>query len=566
MVTISERKPKKIPGITSLFISIDHYDKNIGDAISSLSEVYRYDKKTKEYEVPIKNVSQLLDKISEFDDITLNSCIDEQHSYYNYVNKDSFKFKLFQHQVDAINYGCNKDKWLLLDDCGLGKTATAIYLAEELYRQGKLEHCLIICGVDSLRTNWKKEIEKFTNLSCMILGDRVTRKGTTTYEGVAYRTEQLKNKINEFFIITTITTIRDDNIVEAFNNSVNKIDMIVLDEAHRMKGAAGKSKSKQGVNLLELNAKYKLAMSGTLVVNNPVDMYAPLVWIGETPKDSLTEFKKYYCEYNEKLDRYDGFKNLDVLKEQLNTCSLRRLKTEVLKDLPEKFIIPQFLDMSDKQLKFYNEVLDGERQSVDKVSLSRNNLLGRIVRLRQATSCPQTLTSQEINSIKIDRCVEMVNDLVGVRSEKLVIFSGFKDVVYDLANQLQQYRPIVLTGDTSNEDFDKGYFNFQNNENEKLLIATYQKLGTGVNLNSARYLIFIDTPWTSSDFNQACDRVYRIGSNKTVFIYNLICNNTIDEKVWELVNYKQALSDFLIDDKIVNESALQSLQKYILDL
>lgn len=566
MVIINESKPIKIPGITSLFISVDPYNEQIGNIIYENTDVYRWHKNLKQYEIPLKNSSVVIDKISEFDDVYINGLLEENKPIFNYVNKNSFKYELFQHQVDAINYGCNNDKWLLLDDCGLGKTATSIYLAEELYKQGKIEHCLIICGVDSLRSNWKKEIEKFSTLDCMILGNRETRNKTITYESISYRANQLLNEIKEFFIITTITTMRSDDIINAFNNSTNKIDMIVLDEAHRMKGAAGKTKSKQSVNLLQLNAKYKLAMSGTLVVNNPVDLYAPLVWIGQINDETLTEFKKYYCIYNEKLDRYDGFKNLDTLKEQLSVCSLRRLKTEVLKDLPEKFIIPQFLDMDDKQSKFYQDVLNNERQSVDKVSLSKKNLLGKIVRLRQATSCPQFMTTQSITSIKIERCVEMINDLVGVKNEKVVVFTGFKEVVSQLSELLGSYKPIILTGDTNSYDFDKGYFDFQNNENEKLLIATYQKLGTGVNLNSARYLIFIDTPWTSSDFNQACDRVYRIGSNKTVFIYNLICNNTIDEKVWELVNYKQALSDFLIDDTIKDDSALMSLQKYILDL
>ena len=561
MINIKEDKPQKIPGITSLFLKIKPFNKDVGEIIKENVDPYYYDKANKVYEVPLKNVNVLIDKLSDIEDIEIFGYKEPNTKPILYVNKDSFKYKLFDHQVDAINFGCNHDKWLLLDDMGLGKTLSAIYLAEELHRQGKIEHCMIICGIDSLRSNWKNEIEKFSDLSCMILGESLTRNGNIKYKSVTERAVQLKNKIDEFFIITTLTTIRSDDFVAAFNTSENNIGMIVVDEAHRCKDVG----SLQGKNLIQLKAPYKVAMSGTIVVNNPLDLYAPFVFIGQAQDKSIEMFKKYYCQYNSNIGAYDGFRNLDTLKEQLDSCSLRRLKTDVL-DLPEKLIIPQFLSMDDKQSKFYKDVVSGVKESVDLVSLSNKNLLGKIVRLRQATSCPQIMTSQEIRSIKVDRCVEMVNDLVGVKNEKLVIFTGFKDVVDQLSHLLKEYNPIVLTGDTKLSDFEKGKYDFQNNDDCKLLIATYQKLGTGVTLNKARYLIFIDTPWTSSDFNQACDRVHRIGSDRTVFIYNLICNGTIDNVVWELVNFKQALSDYIVDDKIENDKAMQRLAKYIQDL
>jgi SNF2 family DNA or RNA helicase len=98
-----------------------------------------------------------------------------------------------------------------------------------------------------------------------------------------------------------------------------------------------------------------------------------------------------------------------------------------------------------------------------------------------------------------------------------------------------------------------------------VFIGTWQKCGTGITLTAANYMIFIDVPWTDGAFQQASDRIHRIGSNIPVFIYVLITNDTIDEKVWEIVNDKAALSDFVVDD-VISTNSLKSLQKYIQEL
>ena len=563
MITLIEDIPHKIPGLTSIFIKIENVSKellfNIVDLIKQTCEVYNYDKKTFIWEVPLKNIYELIDDFSALDEIYIISHTENKNAIQSLVDPLKFKTKPFDYQLEGINYGINHNKWLLLDEMGLGKTLQAIYIAQSLYEQGKIEHCLILCGVDSLRSNWKKEIERHSNLSAIILGDRVTNRGTISYESVSYRAEQLKSKIDEFFIITTLTTIRSDEVVSALNSGVNNIGLIIVDEVHKCKDVTSIS----GNHLLKLDAPYKMAMSGSLIVNNPLDCFVSLKWIG-VEKSTLTVFKQFFCIYNEALRQYKDFKNIDVLKEELATCSLRRLKDEIL-DLPKKNIIDEYVDMSDEHKKLYYNVVNGVKEEVDKVRLYNNNLLGLIVRLRQATSCPQVLTTNEVVSSKITRCKELVEDLLSNNDDKVVIFSGFKDTCIDIDYQLRDYNPILITGDTK-EDVSTWIDKFQNDNEHKVIVATYQKLGTGVTLTRARYMIFIDCPWTNSDYQQATDRIYRIGTTKPVFIYNLICTNTIDERVIELINDKKALSEYIIDDKIENDSALLNLQKYIQEL
>ena len=563
MITLIEDIPNKLPGLTSIFIKIENVSKDvlldIVSVIKETCEVYNYDKKTYIWEVPLKNISILIDNLSVLDEIGIISHQENKNQNLSLVDPLKFKTRPFDYQLEGINYGINHNKWLLLDDMGLGKSLQAIYVAQSLYEMGKIEHCLILCGVDSLRSNWKKEIEKHSNLSAMILGDRINNRGNITYESVAYRAEQLSNKIDELFIITTLTTIRSDDVVDALNSGINNIGLIIVDEVHKCKDVTSIS----GKHLLKLNAPYKMAMTGSLIVNNPLDSYLPLKWIG-VEKSTLTNFKQYFLIYNEQLKMYKDFKNMDVLKEELSYCSLRRLKDDIL-ELPKKNIIDEYVDMSDEHKKLYFSVVNGVKEEVDKINLHSNNLLGLIVRLRQATSCPQILTSNNVISSKVIRAKELVDDLLSNNNDKIVIFSGFKETCYDCFNYLNEYNPIIITGDTK-EDVSALIDKFQNDNEHRVIIATYQKLGTGVTLTRARYMIFIDCPWTNSDYTQTTDRIYRIGTNKPVFIYNLICSNTIDERVVELINDKKALSNYIVDDKIENDNALANLQKYIQEL
>lgn len=559
MITIREDIPTKVTGITSLYISSDVYDSSISDIIRNNCELVDYNKKTKTWEIPLNNISQLLYDFCEKYDVDIIEYVDDKNSIQTKFDSTEYKIQPFDYQAVGIEYGLNKNKWMLLDDQGLGKTLQMIYLANELKKRGEIEHCLVVCCVDSLRTNWKKEIKKFTDLSCVILGESYNSKGNYVYKPVIDRAKQLQETIDEFFIITTITTLRSDDVINSFLTSKNKIDMIVVDEGHKVKDI----NSIGGKNLLKLNAKYKVFMTGSLIVNDPLDCYMGLKWI-DTEHSTLTNFKKYYCVFNEVFKQYDGYKNIDFLKEEISSCSLRRLKDDVL-DLPPKNIIDEYVDMSSDHSKLYLDVVSGVKSEIDLVNISTNNLLGMIVRLRQATSCPQILTSKHINSSKVERCIELVRDLVS-KGEKVVVFSSFKECIYNLSNEILDLCPLVVTGDTDDLTTSTSIDKFQGNDDSKVILATWQKLGTGVTLNRARYMIFIDCPWTSSDYRQACDRIYRIGTTKPVFIYNLICVNTIDERVNSLINYKKALSDFIVDDKVENEKALDNLRKYIQEL
>ena len=144
-------------------------------------------------------------------------------------------------------------------------------------------------------------------------------------------------------------------------------------------------------------------------------------------------------------------------------------------------------------------------------------------------------------------------------------FEEAEDLITKIEEELADYHPLICTGDSKDGEIIEAIDLFQKNPDCKLLIATHQKMGTGVTLNAASYMIFIDTPFTAAAFNQACDRIYRIGTKKPVFIYNLICEYTIDERVSKIVTTKQAMSDYIVDDKL-DDNTVSILRDYILDI
>ena len=229
MITIEEKSTAKLPGLTSLFVSFK-YDPKIVDILKSFQSGI-YNKDTKEWEFSISYLSKLIDELTLFDDIELDIQKQELKKDMHY-ELHTYKTKPFEHQIEAIEYGLNHNKWLLLDPPGLGKSATALWLSQELKTQKNIQHCLIICGVNTLKSNWKNEVYKHTDLDCKILGEYISSRGNLRYGGIDKRLEQLKSPIKEFYVVTNIQTIRDSNIVSAIKNGPNKFDMIVVDEIH----------------------------------------------------------------------------------------------------------------------------------------------------------------------------------------------------------------------------------------------------------------------------------------------------------------------------------------------
>lgn len=557
MILIKQDKTEKLPGYYSLFVSFK-YNPDIVAFVKNIENAL-YNPKTKTWQIPLCELKKLLLELAHYDDIKLELCKESKQKDLQQFELSKYKITPYDYQYQGIQYGLNHSKWLLLDSPGLGKTLQIIHIAEELKKRKLVNHCLIICGVNTLKTNWKKQIEKHSDLSAKILGQKISKQGKVSYGSVNERIQQLKNGIDQFFIITNIQTLRNDQIVKIINNEKNKIDMLVVDEIHACKSPT----SIQGKNLLKLKtAKYKIGATGTLLLNSPVDCYVPLKWTDQQ-HSNYTNFKYFYCRYGGPFNNILlGYKHTNILKDQLQQCSLRRTK-DLLK-LPQKTVIDQYIEMQSTQNTFYQNIKKGIISQVDKVNMSTSSILSMVARLRQTTECPSVLTTEDIPAAKIERAIDLTKQLVQ-SGQKVVIFTTFKQSNRILYNELKQYGATVNNGDVPDQEISKNIDNFQNDKKSMVFIATWSKCGTGITLTSASNVIFVSTPWTSGVYEQAQDRCHRIGSNKPVFIYNLITSKTIDERVLDIVNDKKALSDYVIDDK-VEKALAEKLKQILLDL
>lgn len=588
-------KPVKMTGVLSVLIQFDP-SQRIKNFLESMP-CYYYHKKKDVYEFPLTDLQELLDELCKMSDVILYMpedyendlfsnlseesnifYLDNTESFQNQIKskfKDSltqdeiysFKEKPFNHQIDAINFGLEKEKFLLLDGCGLGKTNEIIWLAETLKARGKIEKCLIICAVNSLKQNWKKEIMKFSNESVRVLGEKKTRKGRIKYAKLTERLTEMSNPIDAFFVITNIENFRtkagQKGLADVINNpkNPNHFGLIAIDEAHH----GTSSSASQMKEVLSLYAPYKVAATGTLITNNPLSAYTALKFT-DNDKATLTTYKQEYCEMGSDISDYQitGYKNLDLLREEIAHCSIRRTLDMVKKDIPPLQIDLELVEMDDKHADFYDAVKNGVKEEVNKVELNVSNLLALTTRLRQATACPSVLTENDVVSTKLERCAELASELLE-QGEKVVILANFKESIYTLNRMLSQYKPLVCTGDIADGIVSENVDKFQESSDYNLFLGTTAKTGIGLTLNAAMYLIFVDIPWTWSDFEQGYSRVYRVNNTRPAFIKVLACQDTIDERVWDIVCVKKDLADFLVDGQM-SESLAEKMKDVLHDL
>ena len=529
----------------SAFVSFK-YDMELVELMRSLP-IRFYHKDTKEWEVPIDKIEYIKSQIPR-KTVKIISNLNENNNDSNYIPKSfSFKTTPFSHQIDGFKYGLCHNKWLLGDEQGLGKTKQVIDIAVAKKLQHNYKHCLIICCVNSLKWNWFNEVNTHSNESPYILGMRC-KKGKWSVKGNKEKLEDLKllHLNRSYFIITNVESLRVPEISNEINKlcKENQINMIAVDEIHKCNNHT----SQQSRGLLNINADINIAMTGTPLMNKPTDLYLPLKWLGYE-NHSYYAFEKHYC-IKGGFGGYEviGYKNLDELQEKLNKIMLRRLKSDVL-DLPDKVFIDEYVEMSNKQQKIYNEVFDDIKSNIDMIKIAANPL-AQLIRLRQATGYTGILSSTIQESAKLDRLEQLVEDSVN-NNQKVVVFSNWTQMTDIIYKRLKNYNPSIITGDANVNDRQLMVDKFQNNNKCKVIIGTIGAMGTGLTLTAGTVVIFVDEPWTKASFNQAVDRCHRIGTKDNITIYNLLTKNTIDERIHEIVAKKGMLSDALVDGEIV---------------
>lgn len=563
MINVVIRKSKFMPDDYSAYLSFP-FNQSVVDTIKELR--YRsWIKGSKEWEIRIEDLPYLFERFPNFDFDVSGRYVELNPSLDFSLEDYKFKTDCYKHQIDGFKYGMMHERWLLGDEQGLGKTKQVIDIAVAKKQFFNFSHCLIVCGVNGLKWNWQNEIAKHSNETGYILGQRHRKRTGDIYIGSKQdKLDDIKRleEINDYFIITNVETLRDDDITAwivkwLHSESSCKINMIAADECHKMKNPS----SQQGKGFIKLDSDVRIALTGTPLMNSPLDLYIILRWLGYE-KHAFYTFKNYYAIYGG-YGGYQivGYKHLDELEGQLQSIMLRRLKKNVL-DLPEKTYIDTYVDMTAKQALIYKEIKTDIKANIDMISVSPNPL-AEMIRLRQATGYTGILSSTVQESAKLDRMMEIIAD-ARENGQQVVVFSNWSQITDEICNRIHgNYTYVTITGETKDADRQKNVEAFQDGRAE-VIIGTTAAMGTGLTLTNGTVEIFLDEPWSMALREQAVDRCHRIGQQSNITIYTLMCKGTIDEKIHKLVYEKGKMSDRIVDNggNIIDK---RELVDYLLD-
>ena len=412
----------------------------------------------------------------------------------------------------------------LADDMGLGKTLQAIALLSNLHEEKKKKSMVIM--PKSLIYNWENEIKKFA-----------PKLKVGVYYGINRDFSSLK-KVD--VILTTYGTIRNDieNLLE------NKFDLLILDESQNIKNI----NSQTTKAVLLLNAKKRVALSGTPIENNLLELYSLFRFLNPEMFGSVQRFTNSYIL---PIQKYSDISTIEELKKKIYPFLLRRVKKEVLEDLPDKIEKLVYVDMNDEHRRFYEERRRYYYSLLEKNTSSQGNfdkffVLQAINELRHIVSSPELETKKIISSKKevlIENVIEAIEN-----NHKVLVFVNYLSSIESICDSLKEnkIKYLKMTGQTKDRQtlVDK----FQNDSRYKVFVMTLKTGGVGLNLVSADTIFIYDPWWNTTVENQAIDRAYRLGQDKTVFAYKMIMRNTIEEKILKLQEIKNKLLDDLISE------------------
>jgi SNF2 family DNA or RNA helicase len=442
--------------------------------------------------------------------------------------QQGYKWLLYLHE--------NKLGGCLADDMGLGKTLQTITLLSEIYAKDKTGLPSIIAMPKSLLFNWENELRKFAPQLTFY-----TWYGTNRDRAEA-------RKVN--IILTTYAMVRND--IE--NWKEEKFLYAILDESQSVKNL----NSQLHKSVMLLDAAYRLALSGTPVENNLSELYALFRFLNPAMFGGADAFNHNYLVPIQKNDDKDATLEL---KKKIYPFILRRLKKDVLKELPDKIEQTLYVEMSPEQAKYYEQRRVYYKEAIEQqvatkgIQQSQFFVFQAMNELRQIASIPGSQTGGKINSPKTEILMEQLEDAVA-NKHKVLVFANYLTAVEDIGEELDKRGIdfVTMTGSTRNRQ--QLVDRFQNDQNCKVFVMTLKTGGTGLNLTAADMVFIFDPWWNKSAENQAVDRTHRIGQNKNVMSYKLITLGTIEEKILRLQEVKSALLDAIISSDGASAKAL----------
>ena len=436
------------------------------------------------------------------------------------------------HQKEAIQKLLENKKFILADDMGLGKTTSTIIAALEC----GAKKVLIICPA-TLKINWKREIENYTDRSIFIA------------EGKNFSSES-------DFVISNYDIIKNFHDPKKKNDSLilsSNFDLVIVDEAHYIKNAT--AQRTKLINDIVKKTERLWLLTGTPMTSRPMDYFNLLSLVDSPVAKNWMAYAIRYCSGYQfkvgprKVWNVTGASNLEELRDRTSGTILRRLKENVL-DLPDKIITPVYLKLKSKA---YEDLMGEYYDWYDKNPEESKSLTVQFSKL--------TKVRQIIADEKIQQTIEIAENIVE-QGKKVIIFCNFTDSLNKIVEHFGK-SAVKLDGSMSQHERQYSVDQFQENDKIKVFVGNIKASGTGITLTAGEAAIFNDLSFLPSDHAQAEDRSYRYGQKNNVLVYYPIFENTIEGIIYDILNNKKQVIATVMGDNINPADAAEEIMKKI---
>ena len=443
--------------------------------------------------------------------------------------KDGFRWLKLMHR-----YGFGG---ILADDMGLGKTLQVIAFLESEKQAGRTS---IVVVPSSVLYNWEDEVRKFASdlRVCCITGSQAKRE------------ELIRSSMDMDLLITSYDYLKRDIGYYESRTFFYKI----LDEAQYIKN----QRTMNATSTKRLKSHHALALTGTPIENSLAELWSIFDFL---MPGYLFDYRYFSHHFEKDIVLGKHKEKQEQLKKMVQPFILRRVKKEVLSELPEKTetTLSIAFDEAEETMYMANlaQVNKELQQELDLVKTNRFQVLGMLMRLRQIC-CDPRLVYEEVSqpSSKLKACMELVSSLVE-NDKSVLLFSNFTSMLDLIQVELQHIPYFRMDGSTGKEERRELVQKFQDKE-KKVFLISLKSGGTGINLTAAEAVIHYDPWWNVSAENQASDRAYRIGQNSRVQVYKLIMRNTVEERIQHLQQMKKELADIFVEE---NETNIMRMDK-----
>jgi len=497
----------------------------------------RFDGTRKVWIIPTRSrvdLERMIYQIQQFENINWLSGNEkrEEEAVYDIpelpelVIPHNLKIQPYPYQLKGIARGLELKRFMNCDEPGLGRTLQSI---ATINIAGAFP-CLVICP-SSLKINWQREWEKFTDKKAMVLTDKVRDTWTFFYQTGMHQVfivnyESLKKYFVQRIKKAEGWTLRD---VE-FRNSINLFKSVIIDESHRCKSASTQqAKFCKGICT---GKEWVIELTGTPVVNRPKDLIPQLAILNRM--DDFGGYKPFVNRYCSGQREASNLKELNF--NLWKYCMFRREKSLVLTDLPDKIRQvntceitnrKEYMDAERDLIMYLQKYKDADDEKIEKAL--RGEVMVRINILRQISARG-----------KVRDVIEFVKDF-RENGKKIILFCSLHEVV----DQLKRYFPtaVSVTGRDSQDEKQRAVDAFQNNPKADIIICSIKAAGVGLTLTASSNVAFVEFPWTYADCCQCEDRAHRIGQKDSVTCYYFLGRRTIDEKVYRIIQEKKNIAN-----------------------